>query len=197
MMLYIVRHGETDWNIARRMQGHSDIPLNANGLRQARQAAAGMRGLPIDRILTSPLRRAKQTAQAVAAGRGVPVLIEENLIEMGFGALEGKLLRDYPEYLCIFSDPERYVPAEGGESYPELDERCRVLLEEIIPPLEGRYHDVLMCSHGALIKGVVRRLLGRPLSQFWTDPPQPNCSCTVLEYDGGQYRLVEQGRLYR
>lgn len=55
----------------------------------------------------------------------------------------------------------------------ELDERCRVLLEEIIPPLEGRYHDVLMCSHGALIKGVVRRLLGRPLAQFWTDPPQP------------------------
>ena len=111
MHIYLMRHGETDWNIARRMQGHSDIPLNANGLRQARQAAAGMRGLPIDRILTSPLRRAKQTAQAVAAGRGVPVLIEENLIEMGFGALEGKLLRDYPEYQCIFSDPERYVPS--------------------------------------------------------------------------------------
>ena len=97
--------GETDWNIARRMQGHSDIPLNANGLRQARQAAAGMRGLPIDRILTSPLRRAKQTAQAVAAGRGVPVLIEENLIEMGVRRPGGQTASGLPGIPVHFLRP--------------------------------------------------------------------------------------------
>lgn len=197
MHIYLMRHGETDWNIARRMQGRADIPLNANGLRQARQAAAGMRKLPIDRILTSPLRRARQTAQAVAAGRGVPVLIEEDLVEMGFGVLEGIPLKESPECQVIFDNPEHYVPAEGGESYAQLDERCRVLLEEILPPLEGRYHDVLLVSHGAFIKGVARRLLERPLSQFWIDPPQANCSCTLLEYSGGRYQLLEQGHLYR
>lgn len=196
MHIYLMRHGQTDWNIVHRMQGRSDIPLNATGLRQAKLAAAGMNKLPIDRIMTSPLRRAKQTAQAVAAGRGVPVLIEEDLIEMGFGDLEGKLLKDYPEYQCIFSDPDRYVPLGDGESYAQLDERCRILLEEIIPPLEENYHDVVMCSHGAFIKGVVRRLLNRPLSQLWTDPPQPNCSCTVLECNNGIITLVEQGRVY-
>ncbi len=64
----------------------------------------------------------------------MPVLIEEDLIEMGFGDLEGKLLKDCPEYQCIFSDPDRYVPLGDGESYAQLDERCRILLEEIIPP---------------------------------------------------------------
>ncbi len=196
MYIYLMRHGQTDWNIVHRMQGRSDIPLNATGLRQARQAAAGMNKLPIDRILTSPLRRTRQTAQAVAAGRGVPVLVEETLIEMGFGDLEGKLLKDNPEYQCIFSDPDRYVPLGDGETYQQLDERCRTLLEEIIPPLEENYHDVLMCSHGAFIKGVVRRLLNRPLSQLWIDPPQPNCSCTVLECKNGVITLVEQGRVY-
>lgn len=197
MHIYLMRHGETDWNIVRRMQGRSDIPLNKTGLRQARQAAAGMESLPIDRILTSPLRRARQTAQAVAAGRGVPVLIEERLVEMGFGDLEGKLLEEYPEYQCIFTDPERYVPLGDGESYAELDARCGRVLDEVIRPLEGSYHDLLICSHGALIKGIVRRLLDRPLSQFWIDPPQPNCSCTVLECRGGNITLLEQGRVYR
>lgn len=93
--------------------------------------------LPIDRILTSPLRRARQTAQAVAVGRGIPVLVEEDIVEMAFGELEGQLLSDFPACECIFSDPEHYVPLEGGESYAQLDVRCRKLLEEILPPLEG------------------------------------------------------------
>lgn len=196
MYIYLMRHGETDWNIVRRMQGRADIPLNPTGLRQARQAADGMREIPIDRILTSPLRRARQTAQAVAAGRGVPVLVEELLQEMAFGELEGKLLKDFPEYQCIFTDPEHYLPLSGGESYAELDARCKRLLEEVLRPLEGRYHHVLLCSHGATIKGVVRRVLERPLRDFWLDPPQPNCSCTVLECRGGVFTLLEQGRRY-
>ena len=75
MHIYLMRHGQTDWNIVHRMQGRSDIPLNATGLKQARTAAHGMDKLPIDRILTSPLRRARQTAQAVAVGRGVGALV--------------------------------------------------------------------------------------------------------------------------
>ena len=138
MHIYLMRHGQTDWNIVHRMQGRSDIPLNATGLKQAKTAAHGMDKLPIDRILTSPLRRARQTAQAVAVGRGIPVLVEEGIVEMAFGALEGQLLSDFPACECIFSDPEHYVPLEGGESYAQLDVRCRKLLEEILPPLEGR-----------------------------------------------------------
>ncbi len=196
MLIYFMRHGETDWNIVRRMQGRSDIPLNQNGLRQAQEAAAAMRDIPIDRILTSPLQRAQQTAQAVAAGRDVPVLVEELLTEMDFGDLEGLLLRESPVCQTVFSDPAHYVPLGHGETYESLDARCRAVLTELLPSLEGQYHHVLLCTHGAFIKGVVRILLSRPFSQFWADPPQPNCSCTLLSCENGQITLLEQGRRY-
>lgn len=196
MYIYLMRHGQTDWNVVRRMQGRSDIPLNRAGQRQAKLAAAAMEDLPIDRILTSPLRRAKQTAQAVAAGRGVPVLTEELLIEMGFGELEGVVAAQRAECRLIFAHPEQYVPLPGGESYDELLERCAALLERVFPPLEGRYHDVLCCSHGALIRGIVVLLKGYKREDFWKDPPQPNCSCTVLECSNGNISLVEEGRIY-
>lgn len=153
MLIYFMRHGETDWNIVRRMQGRSDIPLNQNGLRQAQEAAAAMRDIPIDRILTSPLQRAQQTAQAVAAGRDVPVLVEELLTEMDFGDLEGLLLRESPVCQTVFSDPTHYVPLGHGETYESLDERCRAVLTQLLPSLEGQYHHVLLCTHGAFIKG--------------------------------------------
>lgn len=196
MYIYLMRHGQTDWNLVHRMQGHSDIPLNRTGLRQAREAAAAMEDLPIDRILTSPLRRAKQTAQAVAAGRGVPVLTEELLVEMSFGGLEGVEMNRRAECAVLFDHPEQYVPLPGGESYDELLERGQTLLERVLKPLEGRYHDVLCCSHGAMIRGVVVGLKGYKREAFWKDPPQPNCSCTVLECVNGRFSLVEEGRGY-
>lgn len=196
MYIYLMRHGETDWNVKRRMQGQSDIPLNERGLAQARAAAQGLKDVPFDRILCSPLIRTHQTAQAVAEGRGLAIEEEPRLIEMGFGDLEGLSVREHKACQIIFSDPEHYVPVGSGESYAVLDERCRAIMEELIPPMEGQYEHVLMVSHGATIKGVVRRLKGRSIAQFWQDPPQKNCSCTVLECKNGVLSLIEEGRVY-
>lgn len=195
MLIYFMRHGETDWNVARRMQGRSDIPLNDNGLAQAQRAAQGMAHLPIDRIVASPLIRAQQTAQAVAQGREVTVETEELLIEMGFGELEGLRFQESPECKLIFNHPDQYVPVPGGESYQDLDKRSLQLLDWL-REMEGKYHHVVLVSHGATIKAVVRILLQRPFSQFWCDPPQANCSCTILECKDGQVSLVEQGKVF-
>ena len=82
----------------------------------------------------------------------MPVLIEEDLIEMGFGDLEGKLLKDYPEYQCIFSDPDRYVPWGTVRATPSWMSAAGSCWRRSSPP-GGNYHDVVMCSHGAFIKG--------------------------------------------
>lgn len=196
MFVYLMRHGETEWNVQRRMQGRSDIPLNENGLAQAQAAAEGMKALPIDLILCSPLIRTQETALAVAKGRDVDIVVSSLLMEMGFGDLEGLVLRENPRCQIIFNEPQNYSPTGGGESYDELDERCRRVIEELLLPVEGKFEHLLVVSHGALIKGILRHLRGDSIADFWKDPPQKNCSCTVLECSNGVLTIIEEGRSY-
>ena len=88
-MLYIIRHGQTDWNVGHRLQGKTDIPLNENGRRMAREAAAKYRNTHFDVCYSSPLQRAFETARIVLEGRDVPIIRDERLSEMGFGEHEG------------------------------------------------------------------------------------------------------------
>ena len=85
MLLYIVRHGETDWNKSHRVQGRTDIPLNDYGRRLAEETAEGMKDIQIDIGMTSPLLRAKETAQIILKGRDVPLYDEARLQEISFG----------------------------------------------------------------------------------------------------------------
>lgn len=197
MNIYMMRHGLTDWNSAHRMQGRSDIPLNETGLAQARAAAEGMRDLPLDYIAASPLTRTQQTAETVAACFGLPVHQEECLIEMGFGDLEGLVVTEHPLCKTIFTDPCGYTPLGDGESYPELLRRARTIVDQLIRPLEAQHHqNVLLVSHGAVIRAVVAALTELPLAELWRNPPQKNCSVTVLDCTDGVVTLVEEGRIY-
>ena len=85
MMLYIVRHGETEWNRLHKVQGHTDIPLNDYGKHLAEETAEGMKDISIDLGFTSPLLRAKETAQILLRGRNVPLFEEEKIEEISFG----------------------------------------------------------------------------------------------------------------
>ena len=100
MEIYLFRHGETDWNKERRLQGHSDIPLNGFGRELAVETAGSLAGLTFDRAFSSPLKRAFETAQILLAGRNVPLETDERLMEMGFGDCEGGAF-DLPK-----ADPE-------------------------------------------------------------------------------------------
>lgn len=91
---YFLRHGQTDWNVEGRMQGHTDIPLNATGLQQAHSAALKLQSLPITRIVTSPLARALKTAAIAAEALNLPLHIDSNLKERTFGSYEGSLRTD-------------------------------------------------------------------------------------------------------
>ena len=104
MILYIIRHGQTDYNLTKRFQGKLDIPLNGTGIESAKRVAAGMRDYPIDLVISSPLSRAVVTAEIVTEGRDVPLITDDRLMEISLGEWEG----------CgIYSGKD--VPPEEGE----------------------------------------------------------------------------------
>ena len=91
MKLYIIRHGETSWNVERRLQGASDTDLNENGIALAAITGAAMKEIPFDCCFSSPLKRARETARLVLAGRNIPVTEDERLREISFGEWEGRI----------------------------------------------------------------------------------------------------------
>jgi len=148
--ILFVRHGETDWNVERRVQGHSDRPLNATGLAQARELAAELREGRIDAVYASDLARARDTAAAVAAEHGLEVEVVPALREKNFGSWEGLLDTEIRE---------RFPQANGGpwgdaETSNEVAERVLGALHEIA----GRHPDgrVLVVSHGGPLRAVLR-----------------------------------------
>ena len=89
MLLYFIRHGQTDWNKDMRMQGQSDIPLNENGRESAIEAGKTLANTHIDLAFSSPLKRAKETAELVLAGRDIPIIEDKRIEEICFGICEG------------------------------------------------------------------------------------------------------------
>ena len=92
MKLYLIRHGETDYNKMKRNQGQIDIPLNEYGRELARKTREGLAEVPFDLCLCSPLSRARETAEIILEGRDIPIITDERLIEISFGRYEGTLL---------------------------------------------------------------------------------------------------------
>lgn len=121
MIVYIVRHGETDWNRVRRVQGHTDIELNDYGRKLAEETAEGMKEIHLDLCFTSPLKRAKETALIVLGDRQIPVYDEPRIEEISFGRYEGVRIggedEDSRAFGRFFSDTAHYeAPADGRRS---------------------------------------------------------------------------------
>ena len=146
-MLYIMRHGKTDWNIRHKLQGRTDIPINDEGRQMAEHAAKEYRNVHFDICYCSPLIRAKETAEIVLRGREVPIITDDRLKEMGFGIYEGTEnsfeIPDCPINV-LFQKPESYQAVEGGESLEELYARTGEFLREIVTPALEQGKDILI-----------------------------------------------------
>ena len=171
-MLYIIRHGLTDWNVRHKLQGRTDIPLNETGRQMAEAAAAEYRDIPLDLCYCSPLLRAKETAEILLRGRDVPILYDDRLREMSFGDYEGTensfSIPDCPVNV-IFQHPEAYTESVGGaETFEELFARTGAFLEEVIDPLMAEGKNVLIVGHGAMNLSIISRIRHLPISEFWS-----------------------------
>lgn len=193
-MLYILRHGKTDWNEQKRAQGRTDIPLNEEGRKMAREAASLYRDVPFDVCLVSPLLRAKETAKILLEGRRVPIVEEDLLKEMCFGASEGDASwREDPgsPLYHFFHTPWDYVPDEGGETFQEVFARVDALLENRVYPLVKEGKNVLIVGHGAMNSAIALRVRGWDLHQFW-QTGIPNCRLITLMDEKG--RITEESK---
>ena len=196
MEIYILRHGETPWNVARRFQGHSDIPINENGRELAGRTGEALESTHFDVIYSSPLIRAYETACLVRGHRNIEIIRDERIKEMGFGVNEGKdgptLFADTSSPFHHFFDaPELYEAPEGGESIEEVMDRARDFLQEVIEPKEKEYERVLISGHGAINKALLAVMLNRPKKDFWSGNVQHNCAITSVRLKQGKYDLLE------
>lgn len=199
MRLYIIRHGETDWNVKKMLQGQSDTKLNDNGRELARKTAAGLEHVKFDRIFSSPLSRAYETAEILRDGRALPIETDDRLKEVSFGIDEGKMPEERTAgCLLFFTAPALYKPAEGGETLKHLCERTGEFLDEVIRPYSLKHPDatILIAGHGAMNKALMLNLKKHGLENFWDGALQKNCCVNIYEVNGDHCEVLEEGRLY-
>ena len=176
MILYLLRHGETDWNTEMRLQGREDVPLNEKGLRQAKEATAMFEGVKLDYILSSPLSRAVVTAGYISDYTGVPVIIEPDLTERFFGALSGANYRD----IDVFKLTNEY---KGLEPINEVSDRMVGVFDKY--PLDST---VLAVSHGGAINSVLK--LADRENKGPGREKLKNACLSCLDYDGKSFKVI-------
>ena len=186
-MLYIIRHGQTELNTKMLMQGRSDHPLNETGLTQAEEAAGrfAAMGVKIDKVYSSPLIRALQTAKAIAPE--AELVIDDRLIEMDYGPYEGMDLKNpAPEVLDFFKDFVNVPAPEGMEPLPDVVERLGVFLEEIRE--EAKDINILISTHAIAMKGALEYLTPDSHGSYWSKYIG-NCEVYVAEADNGDFSV--------
>lgn len=202
MRLYVIRHGETDWNACYRLQGRTDIELNERGRQAARATAAGMRDIPIDLVITSPLRRARETAELVLEGRLVPVREDRRIQEIGFGVYEGIKARNEkreiiePLIYQFFREPQSYEPPRGGERIQELLARTGEFLEELKGEESLRDRAILVSTHGAASRALLLNIKKGPIREFWGADVPKNCAVSIVDLVEGEWQLREQDVIF-
>lgn len=201
MNLYIVRHGETDWNTEKRIQGQTDIELNENGVRLAELTSEGLKDVEFDYIFSSPLKRAYKTAEIIRGERTTEIVRDDRLKEMFFGEYEGTTKAERPADCCIttlFKDPGNYVAEGGAESLENLTERAAAFLEEHVFPTEATKPDakILLIGHGALNKALMSCLMHWDKKDFWGYVQQKNCTVTIVGIKDGNAEFVEPGKVF-
>lgn len=205
MRLYLVRHGETDLNKRRVLQGQTDSELNAYGRELARRTANGLKNVPFDLAFTSPLRRAKETAQILLGDRNIPLIEEPRIQEISFGDFEGLCyLREggnIPDntFLNFFEKPEEYRTPPNGEALEAVIKRTGEFLEELLSGAQYADKTILVSTHGCALKAVLANVSKTPLAGFWGAGVHKNCAVSILETGGNagkQLFILEEGKTF-
>jgi len=189
--LLFVRHGETAWNRVLRFRGRADVPLNATGRAQARRVAARLAPLDLAAVYASPLSRTLETARLIAAPHGLAVAPEDALVDLDYGAWQGRTpaevaRSDGARLQRWRTDPAR-VRIPGGEPLGALRARVLRLVRRLVRRHRGA--TVVLVSHDIVGRTLVAALLGLPLRTVWRIG-QDNAALSVFEHGPGGFAVV-------
>ena len=202
MKLFFIRHGETNWNIVKRLQGATDIPLNENGEALAIATCEGMKGIPLDLIFTSPLKRAYRTAELVRGERDIPIVIDERIREICFGDYEGLISKSEgysipdPDFKYFFTKTECYKTPPNGEPIEELLARTGAFLEELKNREDLKDKTILISSHGAAVRALLSNIEKCDIAYFWGAGVHKNCGVSCVELIDGEYQILWENKIY-
>jgi broad specificity phosphatase PhoE len=198
MRIYLVRHGETEWNRTRRFQGRSNLPLNQEGKKQVRALALALKNEPLTAIYTSPLIRAFETARLIKVFHpSTPIIEEKGLIEMNLGEFDGMNVQDwaeqYPDIRKSWNKNPASVKMPGGESLKEVQARAKETLERITR-IYSTDTTILISSHNFVNLTILCDLLKIPLNRF-RELRQENAAFNVICKKGNRFyvELVNEG----
>jgi probable phosphoglycerate mutase len=186
--LYFVRHGETQYNVERRMQGFCDSPLTEKGITQAKSVGKGLSNIPFIAAYSSDSQRVQDTAKYAIGNRDIPLIIDKRLKEMNFGVLEA-LLEDeiptlYGDALEKLFSLDVNASAPEGESYAQLFTRTEEAVKEIVEKHASEGGNILIFSHGVTIGNYIIQVTKSKEFQV-----HENCSVSVISYENGQLKV--------
>ena len=193
MKIYFVRHGETDWNTETRIQGRTDIPLNQNGRYVAELTRDGLKDVRFDAAFSSPLSRAKETAEIILQGRGVEIFEDERIIEVNFGKYEGQTPAESDDNRKLFfSRPEEYVAKDGAERIEDMFARESDFLNELFHNEKYKDSTILVTTHGAALSGLLCVIKGYDICDLWKDGLHQNCGITIVNVENGKPKIERE-----
>ena len=189
--IIIIRHGETEWNKTGRFQGHSDVPLSAEGRAQAAALGKNLVVDHVDTIYASDLTRAMETAAPLAQRFGLEVISDPLLRELNFGSWEGRNFNDVnaenPDAMKTFyNDPER-VNIPDSEPFPEFQRRVAGRVHEIVAQERGKR--IVIVSHGASIRILFADILSMPIRSIW-HVSQLNTAVNKIRFEDDGFAVV-------
>ena len=196
MDIYITRHGQTEWNVLNKIQGHLDSPLTSKGRADAKKLGLRLKDKNIDLAYSSDLQRAIDTAEIIIGSRD-KVIPLKSLREIGVGKWEGMLYEDiektYPEKFKAYkTNPEAYVPTKGGETYKDFEKRVKDFVED----LKNEDHDsILIVTHGLTYMMLLNIFAGKDLKDISKRILPAGTSLSHIEYKDGIFYIIEENCL--
>ncbi|MBY0121182.1 histidine phosphatase family protein [Bacillus sp. S/N-304-OC-R1] len=195
LKLYVIRHGETEWNTQKRSQGRLDSALTEKGKEDARLLGERLKETDFQRIISSPSTRTMETAMLVAGNHRTYIETDERLMEIHLGAWQGKveadIEREYPEqFHAYWNQPESYVGV-GGETFLDVKKRIHKFLLELEKTTPNG--NVLVVTHGVVIKALYLLCRNAPIEEIWAPPFIHGTCLTVINVQNGKMELLLEG----